>query len=419
MAAAHEDSRGDVNGFEPQPIRSVSVIGAGLMGRGIALAAAQHGIAVTLSDACEETLARSFDIIRTATASTPKAQGSAHRAATSDADVASADLVIEAVVESLQVKKQIFSRVEPLAGAGTIFASNTSCLRISEIGACFARPERFCGLHFCHPVADRSLVEVVRGERSSEATLSAAERFVQRIGKLPIVVADGPGFVVNRLLLPYLNEAVQLLCERVDLGAIEEAAISFGMPWGPITQLDSIGIDVAVRGGAIMHRAFPDRVLASELLIDLYKSGRLGEKTGAGFFTYDDRGRRGGLAAEVIAMIEDRRVRGADRGSRSRDRDAIARRLFLPMLVEATRLVEEGIVADARDIDRSLVHGLAFLPAKGGILAWADRAGAGRIVEWLTPLAALGERYRPTPLLLETAQRGGRFLDGLSREPAG
>lgn len=400
-----------------RPIRSISVIGAGLMGRGIALAAAQQGLTVTLSDACETTLAQSVEAIGSvlkSVAGTPYSAGHRRQVVVvphSDSDLASSDLVIEAVVESLPVKRQIFSRLEPLAAEHTIFASNTSCLRIAQIADCFARPARFCGLHFCHPVAERSLVEVVRGERTSAATIETAEIFVRAMAKLPFVVADGPGFVVNRLLLPYLNEAVELLCEGVDVGRIEEAAIAFGMPWGPITQIDSIGIDVAVRAGAIMFKAFPSRVLASALLVDLYRACRLGEKTGAGFFAYDTGRRSDALSLDVLPFIEERRSQMEDRHSTPLDRDGIARRLFLPMLVEATRVLEECIVADSRDVDRALVHGLAFSAEKGGIFAWADRVGPMQIVQWLQSLAHLGERYQPTPLLLRAAHVGGRLID--------
>ena len=402
-----------MNGASTRPIRSISVIGAGLMGRGIALAAAQHGMEVKLTDASADVLARSLSELEStlANGSGPRNPQSAIRSPQSDSDLASSDLIIEAVVESLPVKKQILSRLEPLAAGDTLFASNTSSLRISQIAESFSRPERFCGLHFCHPVAERGLVEVVRGEKTRDATLQSAEAFVRGIAKLPIGVADGPGFVVNRLLSPYLNESVELLCEGVELREIEEAAIAFGMPWGPITQIDSIGIDVAVRAGAILFKAFPSRILASGLLVDLYRACRLGEKAGAGFFAYDAGHRGETLAPDVVPFVEERRVRFEDRGWSTTDRDAIARRIFLPMLVEATRVLEERIVADPLDVDRALVHGLGFSAAQGGIVAWADRIGAAQIVQWLQPLSRLGERYHPTPLLLAAAQSGACLAD--------
>lgn len=408
-------------GWGSSAIRSVGVVGAGMMGRGIALATALRGIPVTLSDASGATLERSIAALRNELsrrgAENDKAAAGAGvgrliRPSRHLDDFAGVDLVVEAAIESLAVKKQIFKRLDSLARPAMVLASNTSCIPIGLLADALHEPQRLCGLHFCHPVGERRLVEVVRAEKTGAETIAAAVWFAREIGKLPIVVSDGPGFVVNRLLLPYLNEAVELLLEGTALDQVEGAAVEFGMPWGPITQLDSIGIDVAVRAGAMMYKAFPHRVVASELLVDLYRAGRLGEKTGAGFFAHPQADGPRRLDLPVQAIIHRR-----GREKRPCVPDEVILRLFLPMLIEATRLIEERVVADVRDIDRAMVHGLGFAADKGGILVWAEQTGVGRIVEWLRQLEPLGERYRPTQTLLTMAEHKCVFDD--SRLPRG
>ncbi len=394
-----------------RPIKSVSVIGAGLMGRSIALANVEHNIPVRITDASSDALADGIaeilaavsdharsDAVRTQCVKPPV------QASMSPTELARADLVIEAVVENLTVKKKVLARLEPYLSDEAIVASNTSSIPISEISADLVHAERVCGMHFCHPVRHRPLVEVIRSRQTSNKTLARAVDYVKAIGKLPIVVADRPGFLINRLLLPYMNEALELVLEGAGIESVETAARAFGMPMGPVTQFDAIGIDVAVRAGIRLRAAFPDRVVASELLVALYKTGRWGRKSGAGFFAYKNKTGKGTPDPEVEQMIGERL-----RGRQHFTSEQITMRLFLPMLVEATRVLEESVVSSVREVDLGLVNGIGFPSSKGGLFFWADSLGARQVVELLKPFEQLGKRFQPTEMLLEMAKQGDKF----------
>jgi 3-hydroxyacyl-CoA dehydrogenase/enoyl-CoA hydratase/3-hydroxybutyryl-CoA epimerase/3-hydroxyacyl-CoA dehydrogenase/enoyl-CoA hydratase/3-hydroxybutyryl-CoA epimerase/enoyl-CoA isomerase len=222
---------------------------------------------------------------------------------------------------------------------------------------------------------------------------------------------DGPGFLVNRLLLPYMNEAALLLCEGAEIAAVDKASKSFGMPMGPITLYDVVGLDVAVHAGRTMAEAFPDRVVPATLVQQLVDRGRIGQKVGKGFFDYGPpkpgKPPRGTNSPEVAQLIDACRKSGPQKFSTGQLID----RLFLPMLVEATRALEDGIVPDVRDVDLGLILGIGFPPFQGGLFFWADTIGAGKIVEKLSQYAALGKRYEPTAMLTKLAASGGKFYD--------
>ena len=400
---------------EPRTINSVGVIGAGVMGRAIAAAHIERDIVVTITDSSSEALSRGVEWIRQETArrtviNRPHFTHSRHRGpllrtATSIADLGRCDLVVETIVERLDAKKRVLLSLEPHLCTNTIVASNTSCIPISEIAGGMQHPERFCGLHFCHPVSQRPLVEVIPGEKTSEPAVAMAVGYVQTLGKSPIVVQDGPGFLINRLLLPYFNEALELILQGASVESVAAAAKAFGMSMGPLAHLDAIGIDVALRAGAILYAAFPDRVLKSELLVAMYKAGRLGRKSHRGFYAYEFP-RSQSLDSEAERLIRERR-----RSDRRFTRNELTRRLFLPMLVEATRLLEERRVASGRDVDRALIDGIGFSASKGGLLVWADTLGPAKIVELLKPLEQFGERYRPTDMLRQMARQTRRFYE--------
>jgi 3-hydroxyacyl-CoA dehydrogenase len=229
--------------------------------------------------------------------------------------------------------------------------------------------------------------------------------FAKAIGKSPIVVNDGPGFLVNRLLLPYMNEALELLLDGVEIKAIESAAKSFGMPMGPITLYDVVGLDTAYYAGQVMHEAFPDRIGESPLLAAMVKAGRLGQKTGRGFFVYKDKKEGRGTPDLALADV----LKPLMRGQTRLPEKTIIERLFLPMVLEATRILAEHKVRDPRDVDLGLIFGIGFPPFKGGLLFWADTLGAEKIVEMLKSYESLGPRYLPTPMLLELARDKRRF----------
>ena len=403
--------------IKPREIRSVGVFGAGIMGAGISAAVVKRELPVTLSDAVPQALAAGVQKILEEVSYNKQAKGSdAQRmlkfaplvnATTVDAEYKNCDLVIEAVVENPKVKAELYQRIEPLLDEHAILATNTSAISIGRLAEKLKRPDRFCGIHFFNPVRKMPLVEVIRGPKTSDQTVATAVAFAKGLGKSPIVVHDGPGFLVNRLLLPYMNEALELMLEGVEIKAIESASKNFGMPMGPITLYDVVGLDTAYYAGQVMHEAFPDRVSESPLLFAMVKAGRLGQKTGVGFFAYKDRKEGRGTPDPTLADVVKPLVRGQTRLSEQQ----IIERLFLPMVLEATRILEERKVRDPRDVDLGLIYGIGFPPFKGGLLFWADTIGPAKILEMLKPYQALGKRYQPTPMIEQMAKDGRGFYE--------
>jgi 3-hydroxyacyl-CoA dehydrogenase/enoyl-CoA hydratase/3-hydroxybutyryl-CoA epimerase/3-hydroxyacyl-CoA dehydrogenase/enoyl-CoA hydratase/3-hydroxybutyryl-CoA epimerase/enoyl-CoA isomerase len=251
------------------------------------------------------------------------------------------------------------------------------------------------------------LVEVIRGRATSEATIATAAAYARRLGKSPIIVNDGPGFLVNRVLLPYMNEALLLVEEGASIKEVDRAATAFGMPMGPITLYDTVGMDVALHAGGVMQAAFPDRVEPSTLLPAMVAAGRIGKKAGRGFFDYGGKSKdRGEESAETAAIVAANR-----RGERKFSSEEIADRLLLPMLLEATRVLEDGVAASVQDVDLALIYGIGFPPFRGGLFFWVDTLGAAASVEKLKAYSSLGKRFEPTQSLVELAKRKGKFYD--------
>ena len=414
MEGNKKDIGVDDASVQPTAVGSVGVFGAGIMGAGIAAAGVRKNLPVTITDMVEPALKKgvagileevSFD----RAAKGPSGQKAVERAplinATSaDEEFSACDLVIEAIIEREDAKKELYARIEPHLKDGAILASNTSTIPITTLAADLKHPERFCGIHFFNPVRKMPLVEVIRGQQTSDATVATAVAYAKAIGKSPVVVNDGPGFLVNRLLLPYMNEALELLLDGADMKSIDRAAKSFGMPMGPIALYDVVGLDTALYAGAVMQNAFPDRVVESPLLPAMVEAKRLGQKTGVGFFKYQG-GKAKGIPDPTLGDI----IGPLVRGKQSFSEEQIIGRLFLPMVLEATRILEEKIVRRVQDVDLGLIFGTGFPPFKGGLLFWADTIGADKLVEQLKPLADLGPRCEPTPMLLEMAASGRGF----------
>lgn len=404
---------------EAPPVGRLGIAGAGMMGTAIAGAGLRRGLSVALWDADPEAMqsarGRILEQLRG-----DVADADAQRALESQVTLADraafpgCGLVIESVVETLEAKRQLYRQLESALEPGALLASNTSTIPIGQLAAGLADPSRFCGVHFFHPVRRRPLVEIVRGPATSQATVSRAAGLAKRMGKLPIVVADGPGFLVNRLLLPYLNEALDLLLEGAEIETIEAAATRFGMALGPLHLLDEIGLDTAFRAGMVLFHAFGERISASPLLVSMVKQGRLGRKTGAGFFRYDSTPDARELGPDPHALAL---VRQWARRPTLPPRETITARLFLPMLLEATRVLEEGKVANPRDVDLAVILGLGFPAARGGLLYWADRMGLRQVLARLRSLESLGARAQPTPMLLRMARAGGRFYRWPAHDP--
>lgn len=402
-------------------ITSAGIAGAGIMGQGIAAANVKRGIPVTILDANPEALQRGVKGILNEVSYNKQIKGPDVQKAVelaplingtqSDIELCRADIIVEAIFESPEAKKHLFARLEPLMSDDAILASNTSTIPITTLAEGLEHPERFCGLHFFNPVRQMPLVEVIRGKKTNDPTIAAAATYAKKLGKSPIVMNDGPGFLVNRLLLPYMNEAALLLCEGADLPKIEKAAKAFGMPMGPFTLYDVVGLDVAVHAGRTMAEAFPDRVVPATIVQQLVELGRIGQKAGRGFFDYPPakpgKPPRGTDSAEVAQLIEECRAGKVEKFSS----EQITDRLFLPMLVEATRVLEDGIVTNVRDVDLGLILGIGFPPFHGGLFFWADTIGAATIVEKLKQYAPLGKRFEPTEMLTKLAADNAKFYD--------
>ena len=401
-----------------------AVIGAGIMGAGIAASHLRHGCGVTLVDVSPEAIERTASGILDeaawdrATKRTDPARAIALagrlRTATHLSALAAADLVIESVLERTDVKRQVLADIERAVGPDTVIATNTSTNPIAKLATVLDRPARFCGMHFFNPVRRMTLVEVIRGPATSDATIATVVAHAKRLGKCPVVVRDSPGFLVNRLLMPYLHESVEMLREGIDPRRIDRVARAFGMPMGPLELYDMIGLDTAFYAGLVLDDAYGDRIEASPVIPALVKSGRLGRKTGAGFYLYDTKAGQQAKPARpdegVPALVAAYALPARDTSDRT-----IADRLLLPMVLEATRVLDEDLVRDGRDIDLAVIHALGFPAFRGGVLAWADALGAAEIVRRLSPLADLGWRMHPTPRLLDLARTGGRFT---AEEPA-
>lgn len=427
LLASTEDETGfpNVAGHAAR-VRRLGVIGAGIMGTALAAAALRRQLAVVLHDRVDGAIRAARDRVlaelRGDLSASDAERAVERRLVLSERpEFDGCDLVLESIVETASAKREAYADVERQLRSDALLATNTSTIPIAQLAAGLQAPGRFCGVHFFHPVRRRPLVEIVRGPATSAATIAAATAFARQIGKLPIVVDDGPGFLVNRLLLPYLNEALDLLLDGVEIKTIESVAMGFGMAMGPLRLLDEIGLDTALRGGMVLFSAFPERIAASPLLVTMVKRGRLGRKTGVGFFRYAADGDRRCLGPDGQALSLIRQWLRASAAPPTRE--AISARLFLPMLLEATRVLEEGRVGHPRDVDLAVILGLGFPAARGGLLYWADTLGVRQVLARLATLDSLGPRARPTAPLLEMARSGGRFyrwpLRGTSRILAG
>ncbi|MFZ5829736.1 MAG: 3-hydroxyacyl-CoA dehydrogenase NAD-binding domain-containing protein [Planctomycetota bacterium] len=413
----------DGTAVSAQAIGSVGVIGAGLMGAAIAAEEVLHDVSVTIHDADRRVLCdlpnRLAALLQPELANAEAAAKVAERLKPSIAlgPAVDCDLVVESIIETFAAKARLFAQIEPRLKPGAVLATNTSTIPVGRLAAGLEDPTRFCGLHFCHPVRQRPLVEIVRGPRTSNETIATLVTHMKALGRMPVVVQDGPGFLVNRLLLPYLGEALELLLEGAVPEEVERAAVSFGMAMGPLTMLDEIGLDTTLQAGWNLSEAYPERVAASPLLVAMVKNGCLGRKSGIGFYRYapPNSSVAGGCAADEspAQRVIDENVRlVVSQWARSPQRHtshSIAMRLFLPMVLEATRILEENKVRSPGDIDLAVVFGLGFPESRGGLLWWADTLGPMRIVEMLRQLDSLGPRAAPTPLLRDLARRAGRF----------
>jgi 3-hydroxyacyl-CoA dehydrogenase/enoyl-CoA hydratase/3-hydroxybutyryl-CoA epimerase/3-hydroxyacyl-CoA dehydrogenase/enoyl-CoA hydratase/3-hydroxybutyryl-CoA epimerase/enoyl-CoA isomerase len=398
---------------QPRPVERVGVLGAGLMGAGIAGAHIRRGLPVMLLDSVPQALEKGLGNISKVMQSrieigrmTPLEMVGALNLLSSTgtlAAMADRDVVVEAVIENEAAKTKLYRELQPILKPDVILASNTSTISITRMAKAWPKPENFAGMHFFNPVDRMQLVEVIRGEKTSDTTTATLVALAKRIGKTPIVVRDCPGFLVNRILFPYINESLVLLEEGASPRAIDKGATAFGMPIGPITLNDLVGLDTSLYAGQVVNTAFADRAKTTRILDELVAAKRLGQKSGAGFYSYA-KGLRGADDPALNAILEKVRT-----GRREIGLEEITDRLFLPMLVEASRVLSEGIVREPGDVDMGLILGIGFPPTRGGILRWADSLGLPRVLDMLKKYESFGPRFQPTEQMRRLAAEGKGF----------
>ncbi len=304
--------------------------------------------------------------------------------------------------EDLAVKRTVVADIEAVTRPDTIFASNTSTIPIHEIAAEARHPERVLGMHFFSPVEKMPLLEVIPTQRTAPEAIVTAVRFGRRMGKTVIVVADQPGFWVNRILSPYLNEAGILLSEGTPIELIDRTMTAWGFPVGPVALLDEVGLDVAQKASAVMHEAFGDRMRPSDALSHMLGASRLGRKNGSGFYRYR-RGHKTGPDESVYQLLGVRRLESVDP-------TWVERRLVYALLNEAAMACSEAVVRSSRDGDVGAIFGIGFPAFRGGPLRVIDDLGASRVVDALGELRdRYGERFAPAPALVDMASRGTRY----------
>ncbi|WP_174280303.1 3-hydroxyacyl-CoA dehydrogenase NAD-binding domain-containing protein [Sphingomonas bacterium] len=390
------------------PIARVGVIGAGTMGGGIAMNFLNAGLPVTIVETAQDALDRGMATIRRnyeATARKGRLTASeveermALLSPTLDmAALGEADLVIEAVYESMEVKRAVFARLDAIARPGAILASNTSFLDLDAIAAVTARPDRVIGMHFFSPANVMRLLEVVRGAKTDPAVVATAMKLARTIGKVPVLARVCHGFIANRLMTPRGEQAEALLLEGPTAEAIDRVMTDYGFPMGPFQLDDLVGLDV-------LGRDATERTLRG----DLVALGRLGQKGGGGFYDYDAQRNVTPSPVAAAAVADFRRFKGiADDGAQGAD--AILARLLYPVVNEAAKILEEGIALRASDIDIAAILGYGWPVQTGGPMFWADTVGLPAIVAKLRDYeAAYGEAFRPAALLARLAAEGGRF----------
>ncbi|MEX3898339.1 3-hydroxyacyl-CoA dehydrogenase NAD-binding domain-containing protein [Paraburkholderia sp. BR10954] len=405
-----------------RPVHRAAVLGAGIMGGGIAYQSALHGTPVIMKDIAQTSL----DLgIREAVKLLGKQVGngkmSADEAQRVEQSIAptlgfegfgSVDLVIEAVVEHIGTKRSVLADVEQRVPDTAVLASNTSSLSIAELSTALARPENFAGMHFFNPVPLMTLVEVIKGPKTSAQTIATVVNFARSMGKTPVVVADCPGFLVNRILTAYIVAFLMLVRDGVSFIAIDEAMEAFGWPMGPAYLQDVVGMDTASHVIEVLSAGYRPRMDfdGQHAVALMAAAGRFGQKSGSGFYRYvrDEKGRlQKQIADDTPRLLASVQPHGACELSP----EDIVMRMMLPMVIEAARCLEEGIAESAGDIDMSLVLAVGFPRHLGGPLRYADILGARQIVAACERLAPLGPLYEPSSGLRTMAKRNDRYFD--------
>ena len=421
-------------GTAKSPVEKVvhaAVIGAGVMGSGIAQWLSSHGVTVILRDIARDQIDRGLaniektyaDAVKRGLMTEEKAKAGRARivASTAPMELRDVQFVIEAASEKFEIKKEIFLELAMQAGPKTIVATNTSALPVSKLADATVSPEHVIGLHFFNPVSRMKLVEVVIAKQTSDDTRERTLAFARQIGKLPVVVRDNPGFLVNRVLFPYLLDAAELFESGLDADKIDNALLQWGMPMGPLRLIDEIGVDITIDIGNTLEKAYGRRDHVSAVLLWLRDGQMLGRKTGAGFYKYDGKVQ---MPNESLAQWR-RALHGEPEGVEGpnippdwhRDpllrlsEEDLAHRLIFLMVNEAARCVEEEVVDSPEDADYGMILGTGFAPFRGGPLRFAEHFGLNKVVDELERLAQSEEKFSPCEILRKHARDGTKFYE--------
>jgi len=404
-------------------VKSAGVLGAGIMGGGIAHQSAAKGTPIVMKDIDEKALALGLAeasklLAKAVERGKMTPMGMAEvltriRPTLSFGDFQGIDLVVEAVTENEKVKKLVLAEVESHLRADAILASNTSTISITRLGEGLSRPENFCGMHFFNPVNRMPLVEVIRGRRSSDLAVATTVGYALAMGKTPIVVNDCPGFLVNRVLIPFFLAFDSLVNDGVDFKRIDKVMETFGWPMGPAYLLDVVGTDTAYHAIQVMAQGFPDRMAAADKsAVDvMYELKRFGQKNGKGFYAYvtDKKGFPKKEVDPEVAAILKPLVR-QDTSATISDQDIIDR-MMLPMIIECSRCLEDQIVTTAVEVDMGLLYGLGFPTFRGGALYYAGAVGLQALCRKAETFRSLGKGYEPTAQMLSLAKAGRTFYE--------
>ena len=385
----------------------LGIVGAGVMGTAIAADALSRGVTVRITDVDEAALQRVGETVSCLLSSDDLSTRGRLKATGNLDEIVACDIVLEAVVEDEMKKGALLCDLDRRMPPESLLATNTSTIPISRLARSLQHPERLCGTHFFLPLCERPVVEVIFSDGTSPAARAAAIGLVMTLGRNSLLAPDAVGFVVNRLMMPYVSEGMQLLTEGVEPETIEGVAVDFGMPKGPLGLLDEVGLDTALDCGWVFSGAYEDRIAVSPLLVAMVKARRLGQKSGAGFFRYTPK-ENGEVERVADPAATEIVARWAGRATNATAED-VAARLFLPMVFEGARMLEEHEGCLAADVDLGAMLGLGMASARGGPLFWCDRVGAKRVLEIAEPLRSLGARMEPPEPLRRLAETGMTF----------
>lgn len=392
-----------------------SVLGAGTMGGGIAWIFANNGQAPLMKDLNKDALELGLK------QASSNFKGALKRRKLSEDDFErrqrsitptlnydgfkKVDLVVEAVVEKMDIKKIVLKETEENVRDNCIITSNTSSLSVTEMATALKAPERFAGLHFFNPVHRMPLVEIITHDKVAPETVEALYKWCLKVKKTPIIVKDGPGFLVNRILVPYMTEALYLMQEGVDPEAIDEAILNFGMPMGAVRLMDEVGIDVMVKVGDIMHEALGAKAKPPAISEKVGELGGFGKKSGKGYYLYDEKGKETGFNPALDKILPKKKI--------EMDEITIQKRVFLPMINEAAIILAEKLVDAPSTVDLGLIFGIGFPPFRGGLLKYADSEGLDNILAAIESFkgAVDADRYAPAELLQQLVSENRSFYD--------